>query len=429
MPRSLNDWVDYIQTLHPRTIDMGLERVSAVWSRMNACALPALPALIAIAGTNGKGSSVSMLESIYRHAGYATGSFTSPHLQRFNERICLNNVPVDDASLLVAFEQIEALRAEISLTFFEYNVLLALQIFCAANLDIILLEVGMGGRLDAVNIVDNQLALITAIDLDHCDWLGETREQIGAEKAGIIKPGGMAVIADFAAPQSLSNTARQQGADFVAAGPDYQIQEGANGETVFYSDHAALSAFSGLSLPAAPLHQHHNMAGVIAAVALMSQYFDITREQLDIGLSRQFLRGRLQLIDGRPAILLDVSHNDQSLSAMLDYIESLNISGDVHAVFGALADKRYETAFAGLKKCMSHWYLCSLEGARGQSADALKETIFSTEELKSGLSSITIFDGPESALVSAKQLANSDDLIVIFGSFHVVGAIIGDLNE
>lgn len=426
MPHSLTDWVDYIQTLHPRTIEMGLERVSAVWARMDSCELPPL---IAVAGTNGKGSSVSMLESIYRRAGYRTGSFTSPHLKRFNERICLNNEPVDDAPLLRAFEQIEALRAEISLTFFEYNVLLALHVFCAANLDIVLLEVGMGGRLDAVNMLDNQLALITAIDLDHCDWLGDTREQIGAEKAGIIKPHGMAVIADFAAPQSLANTARQQGANFVTAGLDYQLQAARDGRMSFFAEHSPLSVFSGLALPAAPAHQYQNMAGVIAAVALMNGYIEIEREQLRAGLRHQFLRGRLQLIKGHPMVLLDVSHNEQSLSAMLAYIEALTVSGKIHAVFGALVDKHYESAFSGLKQRISRWYLCSLEGARGQTAEALRAALFSEEQRKVAANGVALFDRPESAWVAAKQAANSDDLIVIFGSFHVVGAIIGELDE
>jgi len=426
MPRSLNDWVDYIQTLHPRSIEMGLERVAEVWGRM-AC--PDLPPLIAVAGTNGKGSSVSMLESVYRHAGYRTGSFTSPHLQHFNERICLDNIPADDALLLRAFEYIEVLRAETRLTFFEYNVLLALHVFCTAKLDIIILEVGMGGRLDAVNMVQNQLALITAIDLDHCSWLGDTREQIAVEKAGIIKSGGMAVIADPLAPQLITKIAQQQHATFLTAEQDYQLRPSAGDELVFHSGHAALSEFSGMTLPAAPLHQCHNMAGVIASVALMNPYFNISREQVEMGLNRQFLRGRLQFIEGAPNLLLDVSHNDQSLSAMLAYIEGLKVDGEIHAVFGALADKRYEGAFAGLKKCVSHWYLCSLEGPRGQSSTDLKDAVFGAQAQHHGSASVALFADPGSAMAAAKQTANSDDLIVIFGSFHVVGAIIGDLND
>lgn len=425
--RSLAQWVDYIQTLHPRIVDLSLERVAIVWARMRP---QTLPPVIAVAGTNGKGSSVSMLESIYRRAGYSTGSFTSPHLVRFNERICLNNKPVSDHRLLAAFNKIEQIRGEVSLTFFEYNTLLALEIFCATGVEMMLLEVGMGGRLDAVNIVRNDLALITSIGLDHCAWLGHDRESIAVEKAGIIKNQGQVVIADPLAPENIARIAMQKQAKLVQAKQDYQLEPQADGDgrMIFRSAHEDLRVFSGMLLPHAPAHQQHNMAGVIAATAMMKKELPVTAEQLKAGLEQQSLAGRLQLIEQAPMLLLDVSHNDASVMAMIDYIDTLQIPGRLHAVFGALADKRYEQAFELLKSRVSSWYLATLEGERGQTATALGKQLFTDQQRESTQLDLRYFDHAQAAFASALASAEKHDLIVIFGSFHIVGAIITDLN-
>jgi len=424
--RSLTGWVDYIQTLHARSIDLGLERVAQVWARMRPATMPPV---IAVAGTNGKGSSISMLESIYRLAGYRTGAFTSPHLVYFNERICLDNIPVSDAQLLMAFERVEQIRGDVALTFFEFNTLLALELFCRSELDVILLEVGMGGRLDAVNMVDNDLALITAIGLDHCAWLGDDLETIAAEKAGVIKAGGRAVIADPRAPASLLSTANRQKANVLQAVADYQIIRRLDGRAVFESEHTQLQGGDGLLLPDAPAHQYDNMAGVIAAVMMMQEKLPLTITQIEQGLSLQSLAGRLQLIPGTPPLLLDVSHNDASVMAMLNYLDGLQVPGRIHAVFGALADKRYEQAYALLKKKVSSWYLASLGGERGQTASALSTQMFSDTERAAAGGNITLFDTPELAYIEASRQAEKRDLIVIFGSFHIVGAIIAVLNR
>ncbi len=424
--RTVSQWVDYIQTLHARSIDLSLERVAEVWARMRP---EQMPPVIAVAGTNGKGSSVSMLESIYRCAGYQTGRFTSPHLVRFNERICLNNIEVDDATLLPAFERVETIRGDVSLTYFEFNTLLALSIFCEADVDIMLMEVGMGGRLDSVNIVDNDLALITAIGLDHCAWLGDDVETIGVEKAGIIKPKGRAVIADPQAPASIAHVARQQQAQFWQANHDYTLETTIDGRRLFQSDHRQLKAFSGMQLPAAPAHQHHNMAGVIAAVMVLQEKLSVTTEQLEQGLQQQFLAGRLQLIEGTPPLLLDVSHNDASVMAMLAYIDSLQVPGKLHAVFGALADKRYEEAFKALKTRVSVWYLSAIEGERGQTAEQLSQQLFADPGDADLQARAQLYTTAEAAFEAANQRATEHDLIVIFGSFHIVGAIIDGLNR
>lgn len=421
MLRSLNQWVEYIQTLHPRSIDLSLERVALVWKKFRP---DSLPPTIAIAGTNGKGSSVSMLESVYRHAGYQTGAFTSPHLVHFNERFCLNNVPVSDDILLGSFEQIESLRGDTQLTFFEFNLLLALDIFCNRNLDVILLEVGLGGRLDAVNVVDNDLALITSIGIDHTAWLGINREQIGVEKAGIIKTGGMAVLADPDAPRSLYATAISKQARFVQADVDYQVKPGYEKAMCFVSQHPDLSQYSDVCFMTGLKHEYYNRAGVVAAIAMLGAKLPISTTQILTGLQKQFLRGRLQLIPGTPRILLDVSHNEASVLSMLEYIDAMHIKGRIHAVFGALADKDYGEAYEALKLRIDAWYLSTLEGERGQSAADLHQKLFTADSVLNVRSRVELFTSPENAFSRAKMQALGPDLIVIFGSFHLVGAII-----
>ena len=426
MPRSLPQWIEYIQTLHPRSIDLSLDRVAKVWDRFKP---DALPPLIAIAGTNGKGSSVSMLESIYRHAGYRTAAFTSPHLVRFNERICLDNVPVDDDRLLVSFERVESVRGDVPLTFFEFNTLLALDIFCNATPDVILLEVGLGGRLDAVNVVENDLALITAIDVDHTAWLGNSREQIGAEKAGIIKAGGLAVLADPDVPQSAVDIANTIGASFVRSGVDYTLKPGPQRKFTFISEHPKLQAFDGFEFAPALRHVHNNRGGVVAVVAMLYDRLPVNQAQLRIGLSKQKLSGRLQLIPGEPLILLDVSHNEASVLSMLEYIDTLDTQGRVHAIFGALADKDYGSAYEALKSRIDHWYLCDLEGERGQSAEMLREKLFVHPSLQENHANVALYVSAERAFSEAKLQAEDEDLLLIFGSFYLVGAIMPILTN
>jgi dihydrofolate synthase/folylpolyglutamate synthase len=421
MLRTLPQWVDYIQTLHARTIDLGLDRVTEVWDRFKPAALPLV---IAVAGTNGKGSSVSMLDSVYRQAGYDTASFTSPHLLRFNERICLNNIPVDDARLLASFEYIEALRGEVPLTFFEFNTLLALDLFCRARPDVILLEVGLGGRLDAVNVVNNTLALITSIGIDHTAWLGDSREQIAIEKAGIIKSSAKAVFADPDIPESAISIAKANEAEFIQAGIEYSLAKAEQGARIFRSEHASLEMFNGLKLEPALAHVHNNQAGVVATIGMLNDHLPVEQTQLLAGLEKQSLRGRLQFFEGKPSILLDVSHNEASVLAMLDYIDKLELQGQVHAVFGALADKNYGLTYEALKARIKHWYLTDLEGERGQSAEALSAKLFAGALRSDERTQISLYSSPELAFFAAKRNAESTDLVLIFGSFYLVGAII-----
>lgn len=424
MDRSLTQWVAYIQTLHVRTIDLGLDRVNTVWQRFKP---KHMPVVITVAGTNGKGSSVSMLESVYRHAGYKTAAFTSPHLVDFNERFCLQNKPISDDKLCAAFKEIESIRENVSLTFFEFNTLLALYLFCQEDVDVMLLEVGLGGRLDAVNIVQNDLALITSIALDHCAWLGNTREKIGAEKAGIIKLKGKAVIADQLAPKSIIHQALKQQANVVYANKNYQIITSSKGKTHFSSKHMVLKIFDGVKIAATLKHAQANQAGVIAAIAMCHSLLPIIPAQLAKGLAQQQLAGRLQWIESTPPMLLDVSHNDASMMAMLDYIDKLQLQGDIHAVFGTLEDKQYKRAYEKLLARIDRWYLSSIHAERGQSSVALAAKLFSSNF--SNNSQVRLFDTPELAFLAAHGKAKSSDLIIIFGSFHLVGDIMRELKN
>ncbi|MEE9446783.1 MAG: bifunctional tetrahydrofolate synthase/dihydrofolate synthase, partial [Arenicellales bacterium] len=427
MVRTLPEWIDYIQTLHARTIDLGLARVEAVWQRIKP---ENLPTVITIAGTNGKGSSVSMLESVYQKAGYQTGTYTSPHLVHFNERVRINNISVDDATLLAAFERIEAVRGEIALTFFEFGTLLALDIFSQANLDVWILEVGLGGRLDATNVVENDLALITAIGIDHIAWLGNDKESIGHEKAGIIKRNGKVVIADPNAPSSITKFARQQGAQMWAAGIDYKVEMDESNQARFKVIESTLS-FNQFKIRSELAHIKNNTAGVVAVISALSMLLPVNKAQLVEGLAQQSLAGRLQWIVGQPNLLLDVSHNEDSVLAMIAYLDGLRekgeIKGRVIAIFAALQDKQYHQAFTELKQRVDSWHLASLDGERGQSAHSLAEALF-VEGLPDD-DKLSLHSTPKGAYDKAMSEAKEDDLIVIFGSFHLVGAIMPLVNS
>ncbi len=427
MARTLPEWIDYIQTLHARTIDLGLARVEAVWQRFKP---ENLPTVITIAGTNGKGSSVSMLESVYQKAGYQTGAYTSPHLVHFNERVRINNISVDDATLLAAFERIEAVRGEIALTFFEFGTLLALDIFSQANLDVWILEVGLGGRLDATNVVENDLALITAIGIDHIAWLGNDKESIGHEKAGIIKRNGKVVIADPNAPSSITKFARQQGAQMWAAGIDYKVEMDESNQARFKVIESTLS-FNQFKIRSELAHIKNNTAGVVAVISALSMLLPVNKAQLVEGLAQQSLAGRLQWIVGQPNLLLDVSHNEDSVLAMIAYLDGLRekgeIKGRVIAIFAALQDKQYHQAFTELKQRVDSWHLASLDGERGQSAHSLAEALF-VEGLPDD-DKLSLHSTPKGAYDKAMSEAKEDDLIVIFGSFHLVGAIMPLVNS
>jgi dihydrofolate synthase/folylpolyglutamate synthase len=410
--KTLGQWLDWQATLHPREIDLGLERVASVWQRLKPEGLHSL--VVTVAGTNGKGSSVALLESIYRQAGYRVGAYTSPHLVRYNERIRINGNEVSDESLCLAFEMIDRAREQTILTYFEFATLAALILFAEQALDLVILEVGLGGRLDAVNIIDADVALITTVDLDHTEWLGSSRQQIGLEKAGIMRANRPAVIGDSAIPESVLQYARSQDVEIHLAGRDFEADRAAGG----WRWRLAAGDWLKLPLPNDRGEEHINNASAVMMVCeLLQSSLPLGRKPLSEGICKASLRGRVQLIEGAPSLLLDVAHNTQSVTALKDYLDRYDWPGQVHALFGLLKDKDAETIVNILRPGITSWHLLDLPGNRGRSAQELAALL---QQAGVDTPVFGYHDFP-TAFKAARRGAESQDLILIFGSFLIVG--------
>ncbi len=428
--RQIEDWLKYIQTLHSRTIEMGLDRVESVWQAFEHT----IPCpVITVAGTNGKGSSVAMLESVYRHAGYKTGTFTSPHLVDYNERICIEGQPIDDASLLAGFEMVEAKRGETPLTYFEFGTVLALYCLVKAQVDILILEVGLGGRLDSTNIVRNDVALITSISVDHASWLGNTREVIATEKAGIIKANGLAVCSDINRPITIDQVAQAKSATLLAVSRDFNYTSGKHGQFDWSmnGDSTPEIIFTNLKTNLVGQHQNQNASGVIAVVQLLQDKLPVVEASIRLGLSSVAILGRQQWVAGAPNLLLDVSHNQDSIEQLVHTIKQRSFeSARVLAVFGALEDKDISAAVQQLIPVVHQWHLCSIAGERGQTAKQLHDSLVTDLELsaEAPMLDASLNSSPIEAYQWALSNAKSEDTVLIFGSFHVVGDIIAHLR-
>lgn len=408
---TLDAWLAWQETLHPRAIDLGLERVAMVARRLGldrpSCTT------VTIAGTNGKGSSVAMLEAVLRAAGLRVGAYTSPHLLRYNERIRLDGSEIDDASLMAAFERVDQARGDTTLSYFEFGTLAALLLFAEAGLDLQLLEVGLGGRLDAVNVVDADVALVTRVDLDHCDWLGDDRESIGREKAGIFRPGRPAVVADPRPPASLAETAAELGADLRLRGRDFDIARiAADGCWDWVGRERR---FEGLPAPAlAGAHQYDNAAGVLAVLEALPAERAPGAEALAAGLAGARLPGRLETRSGRVPVVLDVAHNPDACGRLARHLASNPVRGRTLAVLGVLADKDLAGMLAPLRDQVDAWYAVATPGPRGLAAEALAARLRDEGIEPAG-------QGRVAALVTELQrTAAPGDRILVFGSFLTV---------
>ncbi|MEW8508492.1 MAG: bifunctional tetrahydrofolate synthase/dihydrofolate synthase [Candidatus Thiodiazotropha sp.] len=410
---SLDQWLDWQASYHPREIDLGLQRVKSVWQRLHPEGLQSK--VVTVAGTNGKGSSVAMLESIYCEAGVTVGCFTSPHLVRYNERVRLNGEPVSDTRLCRAFEMIDQARGQISLSYFEFATLAALICFSEEKPDLVILEVGLGGRLDAVNIIDADIALITTVDLDHTDWLGDDIETIGREKAGIIRSHRPVVLGDSAMPGSVLSQAEHLHADIYLYQREFDCQRfseqgwqwlGTNGEV--------------LKLPIPGLtggKQLQNASAVVMVCELLKISFPLSEDSIAKGLQQVRLPGRLQFVDKKPALLLDVAHNRQSLETLGRGLEQLHWRGRIHALFGMLEDKDAADAVDLIGPYLVSWHLIDLDGWRGRKAEQLA-TILRQSEVEQPLN---CYHGFDEAYEACRKQAGAEDLILIFGSFRIVG--------
>ncbi|MEJ2591042.1 MAG: bifunctional tetrahydrofolate synthase/dihydrofolate synthase [Candidatus Thiodiazotropha sp.] len=417
--KTLDQWLDWQATLHPREIELGLERVATVWKRLKPEGLGC--PVITVAGTNGKGSCVAMLESVYRRAGYRVGVYTSPHLVRYQERIRLDGEPVDATRLCAVFDAIDRAREQITLTYFEFGTLAALSIFAEERPDLAILEVGLGGRLDAVNIIDADLAVITTIDLDHVGWLGESREAIGIEKAGIMRRDRPVVLADPAMPDSVHREAARIGAKPYALGRDFDFQVHATGW------HWRDIQDPGLELPMPSLSgagQMQNAAAAVMACRLMQLRLEVTEENLAAGLSTVRLQGRLQYLPGRPGILLDVAHNRQAIEGLRASLEQHPVAGRILALFGLLGDKDAAAVAQVMRHTVVGWHLMDLPGERGRSSAELARILRG-----SGIEApIRTYPDFATAYAGIRSVAADDDLILIFGSFLVVGEALQHLG-
>ncbi len=408
--QTLDDWLQWQESLHPSAIELGLERPGKVLRTLGLDA--PRHTVITVAGTNGKGSSVAMLESILRAAGYRVGCYTSPHLRCYNERIRIDGVPVDDACLCEAFERIDRARGDISLTYFEFGTLAAFDIFEQAALDVAVLEVGMGGRLDAVNLLDADVALVTAIDVDHAAWLGNDREAIGYEKAGVFREGKPAVCSDPHPPATLLQYAEQLGAPLYCLNRAYRFEREGDG-WLWRGEEISRAA---LPLPA--LHgrfQLQNAAGVLMVLSLLNDTLPVAPQHLRQGLHAVSLPGRFQVVPGAVTVILDVAHNPQSAAALADNLAEIPVAGTTHAVVAMLADKDITQVLRRMAGVVDDWYPAGLDVFRGTDGSALAAAI-----TESGVKVDTAYFSVAAALAAAQNAAKGGDRIVVFGSFHTV---------
>ena len=413
--RTLGDWLRWQESLHPTEIELGLERCRAVAARLGL--LSPTATVITVAGTNGKGSTVAMLDSIYRLAGYRVGTYTSPHLLRYNERITLNGMPVDDDTICAAFEQVEAARADTPLTFFEFGTLAALVIFARAGLELVILEVGMGGRLDAVNIIDPTVAVIATLDIDHVEWLGHTREAIAREKAGIMRRATPAVCSDPAVPQSLLDCAESLGAGLALLGVDYHFQPTEAGWT-WWSGEVVLEDLPRPALMGA--YQLRNAAGVLKVIDLLQAAHAITPAQIAHGLEAVSLRGRFQRLPGAVETILDVAHNAQAVAAFVANLDALPACPRTHVVLGMLKTKDHLSVMRTLATRVDCWHLATVEAARGARASELLETLRQLQ-IKAPARA---HDSVAAAWAAALGEARPGERVLVVGSFVTVGEVL-----
>lgn len=419
--KTLNDWLSYLETAHSAgLIDMGLARVGQVKERMGL--VPACPVVI-VAGTNGKGSVCAFLTQIYKQAGFKVGTLTSPHLLKFNERIAIDGEPVSDDVITASFERIEAARKEISLTYFEFNTLAAVDIFMRENVDVMVLEVGLGGRLDAVNVFDADCAVVTSVDLDHEAFLGDTIEKVGFEKAGIFRSGKPAICGQNPPPESLRRHAEDIHADLLVIKQDFDFSKLEQQQWSFHFHPGGAEGQkrnrNALPIPALRgAYQLNNAACALAVIECLNHKLPIDIGSIKRGLLLVNNPGRFQVLPGRPLVILDVGHNPHAAKALKQGLMALPFAENRIAVFSILADKDIDTVLELVKEQFDYWYIAPLNLPRGMSTEALQEKIQTH-----GIGNIKAFESIQAAYQAALAAASENDRITVFGSFHTVAEV------
>ncbi|MFZ4529648.1 MAG: bifunctional tetrahydrofolate synthase/dihydrofolate synthase [Undibacterium curvum] len=417
LPTTLPAWLSLLEQRHFKEIDMGLDRVAAVKNRMGiqfSCPV------IMVAGTNGKGSTCAMLEAILMQAGYRVGLYSKPHFLDFNERARINGENVVDAEFIAAFDRVEAARDDVSLTYFEFTTLAICDLLAKAPLDVVILEVGLGGRLDAVNVIDADVSVVTSIDIDHTDYLGDTREKIGFEKAGIFRPGRTAICGDPVPPQSLIDHATSIGADLWLFGRDFNY----NGDKQQWNYGGRNQRRNSLGYPSLRgANQLLNAAAVLAALESLKDVLPVGAQEVRTGLVMVDLPGRFQVMPGRPVVVLDVAHNPHAAATLAQNMDNMGFHAYTYAVFGSMLDKDIDGVIAQLKGKIDHWCVTDLPLARAATASQLEQRLLDAGVVPDTERSVQTFQNPEEAYHYAMSKAGENDRIVVFGSFLTVAGV------
>ena len=415
--RSLAQWLELIGRQHPDAIALGLDRVRAVLGRMDVrIGCP----VVTVAGTNGKGSVCAMLESILQASGRRVGLYTSPHLLRYNERVRIGGREVPDAPLADAFAAVELARGTVPLTYFEYGTLAAFWLFAREGPDALVLEVGLGGRLDAVNVLDADCAIVTGVGLDHMEYLGDSREAIGREKAGIFRQGRAAVVADPDPPASVLDAAERIGAPLLLLGRDFGYRAHA-GQWDYWGPARRRAALAHPALRGE--RQLRNAAAALAALDALRERLPVGMQEVRRGLAEVVLPGRFQVLPGRPQVILDVAHNPDAAQALADNLGAAGFAAETIAVFGMLRDKDLAGVARRLAPRVTRWHLCTLGGPRGTDAEALAR-ILASAGIRAPLLQ---HDSAAAGFAAAREEAGENDKIVVLGSFLTVAEVMQSL--
>jgi len=415
MKKTLDDWLHWQETLHPTEIELGLDRIRQVAERLDLLS-PSFP-IITVAGTNGKGSSVAFLEAMLLAEGYTTGSYTSPHLIHYNERIKLTGINASDAQIINAFEEIDKARKDVSLSYFEFGTLAAMLIFTQQAVDVAILEVGLGGRLDASNLWDTSLAIITSIAIDHESWLGNDRELIGKEKSGIMRANTPVICGDPTPPDSIKKTAQKTKATLQQINRDFSYQQHADKTWLWENNKRQYQ----LPLPALKGEfQLNNAATVIAGLTSISTRLPVSIDSIKEGLKKATIIGRLQLISSSPDWLIDVAHNPHSALALAKYLDEQPTAGKTFALFSMLKDKDIQQVLSIMDRHIDEWHVVGLEGSRGLSTTELT-LLMKAAHIDSEIIPHKCFSD---AVHFLKKDSKNKDKVVVFGSFLVVSNVI-----
>lgn len=416
--RTLAGWLDYIERQHPQSIALGLDRILPVLARLGAkLACP----VVTVGGTNGKGSVCAMLESMLRAAGYRVGLYSSPHLLRFNERIRLDGREASDAELCEAFTAVERARGATPLTYFEFGTLAAGWLLARAGLDAVVLEVGLGGRLDAVNAFDADCAVLTSVGVDHVEYLGASRDAIGREKAGIFRGGRPAIIADPQPPASVLDLAAALQAQTLLIGRDFGYAS-QNGQWRYWGPAGQRSGLAHPALRGAV--QLRNAAAALCALDALRGRLPLTMQEVRIGLAQVVLPGRFQVLPGRPRVILDVAHNPEAARTLAGNLAASGFAPETIAVCGLLRDKDIDGVLRAVAPHVTRWHLASLPGPRGAAASELAAVL----RVNGVRAPLMQHSSPAQAFAAARESAHEDDKIIVFGSFVTVGDVMAYLG-